>query len=73
MTSDRLDFYDEVKIENHNKKKYKDEKGVVFGISEEGGIVYGYAVYVPKFGICISISSDSVSPTGVKYKRSDFY
>jgi len=69
----RLYFYDEVKIQNHNKEKYNNEIGVVFGISEENGKIYAYAIYVPKFEICVSMSRDVISPTGVKYKRSDFY
>lgn len=73
MTSDRLDFYDEVKINKHNKKKYENENGVVFGISEENGVIYGYAIYVPRFGVCISISRENLLKTGKKYKRSDFY
>ncbi|MDF7671075.1 Imm31 family immunity protein [Orbaceae bacterium ESL0721] len=42
-------------------------------ISEEDGIIYGYAVdlYDKKYGYSIDV--DCLKPTGEQFKREDFY
>ncbi|RQK84309.1 hypothetical protein [Neisseria meningitidis] len=51
MTNLKLDFYSEVIIKDscpndllENGETIKGKKGVVLGISEEDGIIYGYTI-----------------------------
>lgn len=74
----KIDFYQEVEIiegkdKNKTTKKYIGRKGVVMGISEENGKIYGYAVtlYGKKEGMCFD--HDEVIPTGTRFKEKDFY
>lgn len=46
MNAEKVDFYQEVIIKSsYDNKKYIGKKGVVLGISEENGIIYGYAIF----------------------------
>lgn len=71
----KIDFYQEVEIiaGSDKNKKYVGCKGVVMAISEEDGKIYGYAVsvYGQKNSRCFD--SDELVPTGVRFKREDFY
>lgn len=76
----RINFYHEVKIvEGKNSteeyKKYQGRKGVVLGISQEKGIVYGYGIYfrdgtMDEF---LTFEADEVTPTGFCFKQEEFY
>ena len=69
-----IDFYDEVKIlETARHEEYRGMTGVVFGFSHEDNIIYGYSIYIPEIGFCISFKRDDFEKTGIKFKRSDFY
>jgi hypothetical protein len=70
----KIDFYQEVEVVSNAKNKaYAGQKGVVMGISEEDGILYGYAVTIHGMETCVCFDKDEVVPTGVKFKREDFY
>ncbi|MDF7671071.1 Imm31 family immunity protein [Orbaceae bacterium ESL0721] len=72
---DRINFYAEVEIlPNCEYTEFIGEKGVVMGISEEDGIIYGYAVRLYtdyENGYCFD--ADCLKPTGRQFKREDFY
>jgi hypothetical protein len=74
MIRKRIGFYQEVQIKDDAKeKKYRGQKGVVLGVSEEGGILYGYAVLLHGKDHLVSFDKDEVFPTGVSFSREDFY
>ena len=67
-------FYQEVEVkENAKNSKYAKCKGVVLGISEEDGIVYGYSVVIHGKETTAYFEKEDVFPTGVFYRREDFY
>lgn len=69
-----VDFYEEVKIlETAKQKDYRGMIGIVFGISYEDEIVYGYSIYIPDKGLCFSFKRNDFEKTGIKFLRSDFY
>lgn len=70
----KIDFYQEVAVcADAVNSRYRGLKGVVLGISEEGGIVYGYAVMIHGENNVIYFDGDELMPTGVCFKRGDFY
>ncbi|GHT97751.1 hypothetical protein AGMMS49545_24160 [Betaproteobacteria bacterium] len=74
MTQMRIDFYQEVEIvRNAKNSAYAGQKGVVMGVSEEDGVLYGYAVAINGKDAVVSFDKEDVVPTGVKFKREDFY
>lgn len=74
MTRERIGFYQEVQIKDDAKeKKYRGKKGAVLGVSEEGGILYGYAVLLHGMDRLVSFDKDEVVATGVSFSREDFY
>lgn len=42
----------------------KEKKGVVLGISEEDGIIYGYTILLFDIKYCIYIDKKYIIPTG---------
>lgn len=69
-----IDFYQEVEVKESTKNsKYAKCKGVVLGISEEDGIVYGYSVAIHGKENTVYFEKDDVFPTGIIYRREDFY
>lgn len=59
MTNLKLDFYSEVIIKDscpndllENGETIKGKKGVVLGISEEDGIIYGYTILLFDIKYC---------------------
>ncbi|GAB7197105.1 hypothetical protein OS31_36090 [Dickeya oryzae] len=67
-------FYQEVKVKEDAKNdKYAKCKGVVIGISEEEDIVYGYSVVIHGKENSVYFEKDDVFPTGIIFKREDFY
>jgi len=73
--SKRIDFYDEVRVvrDIEGYPELRGKTGVVMGISEEDGILYGYGVSFDDLSHGYSFSADEVEPTGRKFKREDFY
>lgn len=70
----KIDYYQEVEVkENAKNSKYAKCKGVVLGISEEDDVVYGYSVAIHGKENVVYFESDDVSPTGLTFKREDFY
>jgi len=74
MNNEKLEFYEEVKINNDmDDPSLRGKIGVIMGISEEDGVVYGYSVCLKDMKYSYSFSVDEVSPTGRRFKREDFY
>lgn len=74
MSSERIEFYHEVQIKDDAETvKYRGQKGAVVGISEEDGILYGYAVSLHGMDHCVCFDKEEVFPTGVKFSREDYY
>jgi len=74
MTSRKIDFYQEVQIKNNAKTfEYRGQKGAVLGISEENGVLYGYAVHIHGMDHLVFFDKDEVFPTGIKLSREDYY
>lgn len=74
MNTRKVDFYQEVIVKSsYDNKKYIGKKGVVLGISEENGVIYGYAIFFPSEGNSIYIERDHFETTGIKFKKEDFY
>ncbi|ENV1627491.1 immunity protein 31 [Neisseria gonorrhoeae] len=80
MTNLKLDFYSEVIIKDscpndllENGETIKGKKGVILGISEEDGIIYGYTILLFDIKYCIYIDKKYIIPTGKKFSRDDFY
>lgn len=71
MTSKNIDFYQEVEI--CSESKYRGLKGAVLGVSEEEGVVYGYAVLIHGEGKSVYFDKNDLVPTGVRFSRDDFY
>lgn len=70
----KIDFYQEVEVvEDARNNKFAKCKGVVLGISEEDGIVYGYSVAIHGRESAVYFEKDDLFPTGVTYRREDFY
>lgn len=73
MTS-KINFYEEVQVvPNAKNNKYIGFKGVVMGISEEDGILYGYAVNLYNHEYSVYFDKEDLIPTGKRFKREDFY
>lgn len=68
----KADFFQEVEICNLSHE-YFGRKGVVLGISEEGGRVFGYAVLLHGFDLTIYFDCGDVAVTGVTFSKGDFY
>jgi len=74
MNNEKLDFYEEVRISNDiADPSLRGKTGVIMGISEEDGIVYGYSVRLKDLKHSYGFSANEISPTGRKFKREDFY
>lgn len=74
MITMKIDFYQEVEIKGNAKNStYAKCKGVVIGISEEDDIVYGYSVVLHGKENTVYFEKDDVFPTGVVFRREDFY
>jgi hypothetical protein len=70
----KIDFYQEVEVvQNAKNSIYAGQKGVVMGISEEDGVIYGYAVAIHGMETSDYFDKDDLVPTGVRFKREDFY
>lgn len=73
MTNDRIDFYSEVVVNDLYPGDKKGRTGVVLGVSEEDGILYGYSVLLHGDKLTVYLNKDYVVPTGKMFSRSDFY
>jgi len=71
---EKIDFYEEVRIiHDIEDSELRGKIGVVTGICEENGTVYGYSVRFSDLPHSYSFSVNEVIPTGRKFKREDFY
>ncbi|WP_253306879.1 hypothetical protein [unidentified bacterial endosymbiont] len=70
-----IDFFQEVKIisGNDKTKKYIGFKGIVLGIGKENEEIEGYDVYIYDVERVAGFSTGEIIPTGVRFKREDFY
>ncbi len=74
MTIGKIDFYQEVEVCAAAKNsKYRGMKGAVLGVSEEGGVIYGYAVLIHGESNSVYFDKNELMPTGVEFSRDDFY
>lgn len=76
MNMKKIDFYQEVEILPNcqsKNKKYVGKKGGVMGVSEEDGILYGYAIKLYDEEYLLSFNKDEVTETGIQLKQDDFY
>lgn len=71
--NDKIDFYSEICINDTYPGDKKGRKGVVLGISEEGGVLYGYSILLHGDRLTIYLDKKYVTPTGKFFSRSDFY
>ncbi|NHB86455.1 Imm31 family immunity protein [Photorhabdus tasmaniensis] len=70
----KIDFFQEVKIvSSKGRPEFIGRNGVIVGISEEDGILYGYAARVDGYEYVVCFEPDELEPTGKKFKREDFY
>ncbi|MBC9131784.1 immunity protein 31 [Frischella sp. Ac13] len=70
----QFNFYEEVEIlPNCEHPEYIGKKGVVMGVSEEDGVIFGYAVdlYDAEYGHYFKMNC--LKSTGKQFKREDFY
>lgn len=73
MKTKKIDFYSEVIVNNLYPGDKKGRKGVVLGISEENGILYGYSVALHGEKITFFLDKKYAIPTGKMFSREDFY
>ncbi|MCW0423121.1 Imm31 family immunity protein [Xanthomonas sacchari] len=74
MTEKKLEFYQEVEFcAGVVDPKYEGKKGVIMGVSEEDGIVYGYAVLIFGAEKLVYFEKNKLIPTGVIFSREEFY
>lgn len=74
MGMQKLDFFQEVQVGTYCLNKlYHGKKGVVLGISEEDGVVYGYAVLIHGADETVYFDMKDLTPTGKMFLREDFY
>lgn len=74
MIMQKLDFFQEIQVrEDYPNLIYQGKKGVVLGISEESGVVYGYAVLIHEFDETVYFYIEDLIPTGMTFLREDFY
>lgn len=74
MIMQKLDFFQEIQLrEDYPNLIYRGKKGVVLGISEENGVVYGYAVLIHGFDETVYFCIEDLIPTGMTFLREDFY
>jgi len=74
VTAEKIDFYQEVQIKDDAKTlEYRGQKGAIIGISEEAGVLYGYAVHIHGMDYLIYFDKNEVFPTGIKFSREDYY
>lgn len=69
----KLDFYSEVTVSDLYPGNKKGKKGVILGISEENGILYGYSVVLHGEESTFFLDAKYAEPTGIKFSRDDFY
>ncbi len=71
-----LNLYQEVEIlptAPESLQAFVGKKGVIVGISEEDGILYGYGVWVYGENEIDCFDGKDLKPTGKQFKREDFY
>ncbi|RRU22255.1 hypothetical protein EGJ34_03870 [Stenotrophomonas sp. 278] len=74
MTMDRIAFYQEVQVSAEcGSPEYRGLKGAVLGISQEDGVVYGYAVLLHGESTTTYFKKDEITATGKHFSRGDYY
>ncbi|MDQ1091092.1 hypothetical protein QE400_000505 [Xanthomonas sacchari] len=73
MTEEKFEFYQEVEVRAGLDLEYQGKKGVVMGVSEEDGVVYGYAVLIHGHEAVVYFDKRKLIPTGNLFSREDFY
>jgi len=74
MKSAKLNFFDEVKVnQNIDDPALRGKIGIIMGVSENDGVVYGYSIGFKDLEDGYYMRADEISPTGRKFKREDFY
>lgn len=72
----KINFYQEIEVlpsNNQQHEKYVGRKGGVMGISEEDGILYGYAIKLYDYEYLLCFDKDEVKATGKQLEQDDFY
>ncbi|MCO7256528.1 Imm31 family immunity protein [Dickeya oryzae] len=72
----KIGFYQEVRISPNCKeknKKYIGKEGGVMGVSEEGGILYGYSIKLYDEEYLLYFDKDEIISTGKQLTQDDFY
>jgi len=70
----KIDLYEEIRvIDDCEDPELRGKIGVVMGISEENGVVYGYSVRFADLEHSYGFSVEEVESTGRKFKHEDFY
>ncbi|MGS0574860.1 Imm31 family immunity protein [Xanthomonas oryzae pv. oryzicola] len=72
MTDKEIDFYDEVKVVD-TESPYFGKLGAVLGISEEDGVIYGYAVLLHGEQHNVFVKGKHIVSTGISFTRDDYY
>ena len=70
-----LNLYQEVEIlptAPESLQAFVGKKGVIVGISEEDGILYGYGVWVHGENEIDCFDGKDLKPTGKQFNREDF-
>lgn len=74
MTNEKINFYHEVEIcSTVPNSQYQGRKGAVLGVSEENGVIYGYAVLIDGEKNTVYFDKNDLRPTGVQFRREKFY
>ena len=74
MMNSKLNFFSEVEIlPTAPQKQFVKKKGVIIGISEEDGVLYGYGILIHGREELDFFEAQDIKPTGKQFKREDFY
>jgi len=72
--NNKLSFFSEVEVlPTTAQKQLINQKGVIIGISEEEGVIYGYGVLIHGREELDFFEAQDLKPTGKQFKREDFY
>ncbi len=73
MTMERIAFYQEIQVSIECRSpEFRGLKGAVLGISEEDGVVYGYAVLLHGESTTTYFEKDELTATGKQFSREDY-
>lgn len=70
----QFEFYEKVRVTNSQRSpEYKGKTGVVLGVSEEDGKIYGYSVHFPEEEESCMFVPEELEGTGEFADSRDFY